>query len=139
MTRRRPSCTRYSTWKVTHADCFDALQKLDADTVDAIVTDPPYGINFNGIEWDRPARLDPAAGGKRRHSPTEDPLYGFQQFSREWSHACMLSLKPGSHLAAFAAPRTAHRLTCGLEEAASKSATCSCGFKARATPARAPT
>jgi len=118
MTRRQPSCTRHSTWKVTHADCFGALQKLDADTVDAIITDPPYGIGMAGMEWDRPARVNAAAAGKRRRRPpTEDPLNRFQQFSREWSHACMLGLKPGGHLAAFAAPRTAHRLTCGLEEA----------------------
>jgi site-specific DNA-methyltransferase (adenine-specific) len=118
MTRRRPSCTSSSKWKVTHADCFRALQKLDADTVDAIITDPPYGIGVNGMEWDRPARVDAAAASKRgRRPPTEDPLERFQQFSREWSHTCMHALKPGGHLAAFAAPRTAHRLTCGLEEA----------------------
>jgi DNA modification methylase len=117
MTRRRPSCTRHSTWKVTHADCFGALQKLDADTVDAIITDPPYGIGVVGMEWDRPSRVGAVASGKRRRPPTEDPLQRFQQFSRAWSSACMLGLKPGGHLAAFAAPRTAHRLTCGLEEA----------------------
>jgi hypothetical protein len=95
-----------------------ALKKLDADTVDAIITDPPYGIGVNGMEWDRPARVNAAAAGKRsRRPPTDDPLDRFQQFSREWSQACMIGLKPGGHLAAFAAPRTAHRLTCGLEEA----------------------
>ena len=116
---RRPSCTRSSTWAVTHADCFEVLHSLDADTVHVVITDPPYGIGVNGMEWDRPARLDPAAaGGKRRcRPPTENPLDRFQQFSREWSRACLHGLKPGGHLAAFAAPRTAHRLTCGLEEA----------------------
>lgn len=115
---RRPSCTRTSTWTVTHADCFDTLKSLDADIVDAIITDPPYGIGVNGMAWDRPARLDPEAGGKRRRRPpTEDPLHRFQEFSREWSRACLHALKPGGHLAAFAAPRTSHRLTCGLEEA----------------------
>jgi DNA modification methylase len=116
---RRPSCIRSSSWTVTHADCFDVLQRLDPDIVDAIITDPPYGIGVNGMEWDCPARLGPAAtGGKRRRRPpTENPLDRFQQFSREWSKACLLGLKPGGHVAAFAAPRTAHRLTCGLEEA----------------------
>jgi site-specific DNA-methyltransferase (adenine-specific) len=116
---RRASCRRPSTWTVKHADCFDALQRLDVDTVDVIITDPPYGIGVNGMEWDRPARLDPAAtnGKRRRRPPTENPLDCFQQFSREWSKACLHGLKPGGHVAAFAAPRTAHRLTCGLEEA----------------------
>lgn len=46
---RRPRCNRRSTWTVTHADCLDVLPSLDADTVDAIITDPPYGINYNGM------------------------------------------------------------------------------------------
>lgn len=70
------------------------------------------------MAWDRPARLDPSTrAGKRRRRPSENPNQAFQEFSREWSSACLHSLKPGGHLAAFAAPRTAHRLACGLEEA----------------------
>jgi DNA modification methylase len=113
---RRQSCSRSSTWKVTHADCFEALAKLAPSTVDAVITDPPYGIGANGMEWDRPAHLNPG-GSKRRRPPTESPNARFQQFSREWSAACLHSLKPGGHVLAFAAARTAHRLTCGLEEA----------------------
>jgi DNA modification methylase len=105
-------------WQVKQADCFTALPRLDADSVDVIVTDPPYGIGVNGMAWDRPARLDPSTrAGKRRRRPSENPNQAFQEFSREWSSACLHSLKPGGHLAAFAAPRTAHRLACGLEEA----------------------
>jgi len=115
--QRRPNCTRQ--WKVTRADCFGALPKLDSDSVDSVITDPPYGIGVNGMEWDRPARLDPSTPtGKRRCRPAnENPNRAFQTFSREWSSACLHSLKPGGHLAAFAAPRTAHRLASGLEEA----------------------
>jgi DNA modification methylase len=109
---------RTPRWKITQADCFDVLPRLDADTVDAIITDPPYGTAANGAKWDRPARLQPSPdGSKRRRPPTEHPNTPFQRFSREWSSASLHSLKPGGHLAAFAAPRTAHRLTCGLEEA----------------------
>jgi DNA modification methylase len=106
-------------WQIKEADCFTALAQLDVDSVDAIVTDPPYGIGVNGIEWDRPARLDPATptGKRRRRPPSENPNQAFQVFSREWSSACMHSLKPGGHLAAFAAARMSHRLACGLEEA----------------------
>jgi DNA modification methylase len=106
-------------WQVTQADCFQVLPKLSPSTVHAVITDPPYGISVGGLEWDRPAHLDPkAAGGKRRRRPpTENPNARFQDFSRAWSAACLHSLKPGGHLVAFAAPRTAHRLTCGLEEA----------------------
>jgi DNA modification methylase len=110
---------RTSRWEVREADCFTALPQLDAESVDAIITDPPYGIAVNGMKWDRPAHLDPSApaGNRRRRGSKENPNNAFQEFSRGWSSACLHSLKPGGHLAAFAAPRTAHRLACGLEEA----------------------
>jgi site-specific DNA-methyltransferase (adenine-specific) len=109
---------RAPRWKITQANCLDELPRLDADTIDAIITDPPYGIAASGMKWDRPTRLNTAtADTKRRRPPTEHPNTPFQLFSREWSSACLHTLKPGGHLAAFAAPRTAHRLACGLEEA----------------------
>lgn len=108
---------RPRTWRVTRADCFAAIARLAADSVDAIITDPPYGIGVNGMEWDRPAKLDPKRPPGKRRAPYANPIDSFQDFSREWASACRRVLKPGAHLAAFAAPRTAHRLTCGLEEA----------------------
>jgi len=40
-------------WQIKHADCLKALPKLEADSVDAIITDPPYGLEFMGKAWDR--------------------------------------------------------------------------------------
>jgi DNA modification methylase len=108
---------RPRTWRVSQGDCFSALSKLDADSVDAVITDPPYGIGVNGMEWDRPGKLDPNRPAGKRRAPHTNPIDSFQDFSREWATQCIRVLKPGGHLAAFAAPRTAHRLTCGLEEA----------------------
>ena len=85
-------------WLIEHADCLGALPRLDAASVDVVITDPPYGINFAGMAWDRPASRD------------------FQTFCARWATECARVMKPGAHLAAFAAPRTAHLLACGLEE-----------------------
>jgi site-specific DNA-methyltransferase (adenine-specific) len=41
-----------STYTLHHGDCLDVLRTLDANSVDAIVTDPPAGIAFMGKEWD---------------------------------------------------------------------------------------
>ena len=35
-----------------HGDCFDELKKLPDNSVDSIVTDPPYGLKFMGKKWD---------------------------------------------------------------------------------------
>lgn len=104
-------------WQIKHADCLHALPKLDAESVDAVVTDPPYGVSINGVVWDRPSRLDPTRTPGRRRRAHTNPNSAFRMFCARWASACLPVLKPGAHLAAFAAPRTAHLLACGLEEA----------------------
>jgi site-specific DNA-methyltransferase (adenine-specific) len=103
-------------WQIKQADCLKALPTLDATSVDVVITDPPYGINANNMRWDRPSTLDPAREPGRRR-PRVDPAPAFQSFSAQWSGECLRVLKPGAHLAAFAAPRTFHLLARGLEEA----------------------
>lgn len=48
------------SWQVIHGDCLEVLPTLGK--VDAVVTDPPYGVGFKGEEWDEsiPPWLDPA-------------------------------------------------------------------------------
>jgi predicted methyltransferase len=38
---------------IIHGDCLDGLKKLPSDSVDCVVTDPPYGYSFMGKDWDR--------------------------------------------------------------------------------------
>ena len=52
------------TWRVIHADCLDAMRELEESSVDAIVTDPPYGLEFMGKEWDRFSPVDLDRGGR---------------------------------------------------------------------------
>jgi DNA modification methylase len=103
-------------WQVIHGDCLKALPKLEADSVDAVITDPPYGISFNGMRWDNASKLDPLRPPGQYHSRTS-PSIAFQAFCAEWASECLRVLKPGGHLAAFGGTRTAHLLACGLEEA----------------------
>ena len=37
---------------VYHGDCIDVMRELPDGSVDAVVTDPPYGIRFMGESWD---------------------------------------------------------------------------------------
>lgn len=80
-------------------DCRDIMRSLPADHFDAVITDPPYGISFNGEKWD-----------------TATPR-GFQAWAQSWGEEALRVIKPGGYLLAFSAPRTYHRLTSGLEDA----------------------
>jgi site-specific DNA-methyltransferase (adenine-specific) len=87
-------------WHLIEADANLALAHLPADSVDAIVTDPPYGIGIVGERWDR------SPGGE-----------AFERWTRAWAEQCRRVLKPGGFLLAFGAPRTFHRLASGVENA----------------------
>ena len=75
-------------------DCVEVMKGFPDNSVDCIVTDPPYGINFmsGSIKWD---------------SSIPD---------NEWAKECLRILKPGGHLIAFAATRTFHRLGMVVEQ-----------------------
>lgn len=76
-----------------HGDCLDVLGNMPGNSVDSIVTDPPYGIKFMGKTWDYDVP-SPAI----------------------WE-ACLHVLKPGGHLLSFAGSRTQHRMTARIEDA----------------------
>jgi len=76
-----------------YADCYTALRELPDGCVDAIVTDPPYGLRFMGLRWD--------------YNIPEEAIW------RE----CYRVLRPDGHLLAFSSPRTYHRMTVRIEDA----------------------
>jgi site-specific DNA-methyltransferase (adenine-specific) len=89
-------------WVLLHADSLELLPELPENSVDAIITDPPYGIGFGGEAWD---------------SGTLTKAATFQSWTSAWAHEALRVLKPGGWLAAFGTPRTAHRLVAGVEDA----------------------
>ena len=74
-------------------DCLDVMRFLPDASVDAVVTDPPYGLAFMGKRWDYDV-------------PTTEV----------WAE-CLRVLKPGGHLLAFAGTRTQHRMAVRIEDA----------------------
>lgn len=77
---------------IHHGDCIEVMQSMEDDSIDAIVTDPPYGLGFMGKAWDQ---LPPG---------------------KEWAEECLRVLKPGGHLLAFGGSRTWHRLAVAVED-----------------------
>jgi site-specific DNA-methyltransferase (adenine-specific) len=79
--------------QLLHGDCLDRLRELPDCSVDACVTDPPYGLSFMGKAWDY-------------DMPGADV----------WREVLRV-LKPGGHLLAFAGTRTQHRMAVQIEDA----------------------
>ena len=79
--------------RLFEGDCLSVLKGLPDDSVDSIVTDPPYGLSFMGKKWD------------------------YDVPSVEIWRECLRVLKPGGHLLAFAGSRTYHRLVVNVEDA----------------------
>jgi hypothetical protein len=96
----------YKTWDlgggifVGCGDCAGVLPTLPPDLFDAIVTDPPYGLEFMGKGWDDLGR-DNAQ----------------QAWHALWLREAFRVLKPGGHVVAFGGSRTFHRLFCAAEDA----------------------
>jgi len=38
--------------ELIHGNCLDKLKELEENSIDSIVTDPPYGLSFMGKKWD---------------------------------------------------------------------------------------
>jgi site-specific DNA-methyltransferase (adenine-specific) len=79
--------------KLLRGDCLQVLKTLEAESVDSVVTDPPYGLSFMGKKWD------------------------YDVPSVEIWQQCLRVLKPGGRLLAFAGTRTQHRMCVNIEDA----------------------
>lgn len=82
-----------TAYELKLGNCLDNLRLLPADSIDSIITDPPYGISFMGKKWD------------------------YDVPSIEIWIECLRVLKPGGHLLSFASTRTQHRMAIKIEDA----------------------
>jgi len=79
--------------QILHGDNIELMKQLEDNSVDAIVTDPPYGLSFMNKKWDY-----------------DVPKIEFWQ-------AVYRVLKPGGHVLSFGGTRTYHRMVVNLEDA----------------------
>ena len=103
--------------RVIHADCLTALRDLPDASVDAVVTDPPYGLS-NTTPAQVAETITRWVTGDREYLPTGRGFMG-----HEWDgfvppvavwDECLRVLKPGGHLLAFAGSRTHDLMTLGI-------------------------
>ena len=81
--------------KTYNGDCIEEMKKMESNSVDSIVTDPPYELGFMGKSWDST---------------------GIAYNIDVWREALRV-LKPGGHMLAFGGTRTYHRMACAIEDA----------------------
>ena len=82
-------------YKLYYGNMLDLLEVIDKETIDSIITDPPYELNFMSKNWDNSG-------------------IAFQPST--WAK-CYEVLKPGGYLLAFGGSRTFHRIACAIEDA----------------------
>lgn len=80
-------------WNVINSDCLQHMASMPEACIDAIITDPPYGLGYMGKDWDQ---LPPGEA---------------------WALECLRVCKPGAHVVAFGGSRTVHRVASALEDA----------------------
>ncbi len=78
---------------IIQGDCLEKMREMDENSIDFILTDPPYGLKFMGKKWDH-------------------GIPGVEI----WKEALRVC-KPGSMMLAFGGTRTYHRLACSIEDA----------------------
>jgi site-specific DNA-methyltransferase (adenine-specific) len=80
---------------ILQGSCLERLREMEENSVDSIVTDPPYELGFMGKAWDST---------------------GIAYSVSMWRE-CLRVLKPGGHLLSFGGSRTYHRMACAIEDA----------------------
>lgn len=111
-------------------DCLEVMAGLDESSIDTVITDPPYGLEFMGKEWDKlvePTRdsaggflrngksgSNPYAAARIRHGEDVNQM---QEWHYQWAIETLRVVKPGASMLAMGGTRTHHRLMCAIEDA----------------------
>jgi site-specific DNA-methyltransferase (adenine-specific) len=87
--------TQNKNYKLYNGNMLDMLEDIKENSIDSIITDPPYELNFMNKGWDNSGIA----------------------FQKETWKKCFKVLKPGGYLLAFGGSRTFHRIACAIEDA----------------------
>ena len=112
------------SYTILQGNTRDTLKTLADASIDAIVTDPPYGIGFLGKDWDSKKASETTSKmvavqnlpSGMKHTSLADDLE-FQYWMRDLWIECYRVLKPGGYVLSFSAARTYHHMAMSLQTA----------------------
>lgn len=87
--------------KIIQGDCMEVMREMPDNSIDTVITDPPYFLGFMGKKWDTPDKKQ----------------QGMYEFNFNWAKEALRVAKPGATLLCFGGTRTWHRLACAIEDA----------------------
>ncbi len=82
-------------YKIINDSMLNMLSHIEENSIDCVITDPPYELGFMGKSWDSTGIV----------------------FNPKTWEKCFKALKPGGYLLAFGGSRTFHRIACAIEDA----------------------
>lgn len=97
-------------WSVVQADLLEWARNYDGPRFHTVLSDPPYGLEFLNLKWDKPDKANPDAELSQ--------MQAYQRWVTDWASALAENvLYPGAVCLFFGGTRTFHRLAAGLEDA----------------------
>ena len=119
--------------KLHLGDCLEVMKSMPDNSIDAVISDPPYGLSFMNKEWDS-FGSDTRQPGDEHYVTPDNPYgrskarYGYgsklQKSMQEFQFAmtpvfeeALRVAKPGAYLLCFGGTRTFHRMACAIEDA----------------------
>jgi len=99
--------------KIIQGDSLEVMKEIPDNSIDTIITDPPYGLEFMGKEWDSPKAMAGqiahnedmrgafAYGGTHTRGYTAVDLCLYQEWTKQWAKEALRIAKPGATLLCF--------------------------------------
>lgn len=110
-------------YRLVLGDCIEKMKEMDENSIDCIVTDPPYHLTSIterfGKENSKEAKYGTDGLFQRQSKGFMNQTWdgGDIAFRTDVWKECLRVLKPGGYLLCFGAPRTYHRMACAIEDA----------------------
>lgn len=107
---------------IVHGDCLDRLKEIESESIDLVITDPPYFLDGLDTKWKKGDKDLIRSGSLIGGLPVGmkfDAKQGkaLQEFINQVAEKILPTMKPGAFAIVFSQPRLVHRMAVGLEDA----------------------